>query len=344
MSTKTMKGIDISSYQSGINLSKVKCDFVIVKISEGLSAMNNDRERQLKQAMDLGKCIGFYHFARPETNDAIKEAQVFYKLAKDYFGKGIPVLDWESKGKANIAWAKKWLDEIHRLTGVKPMIYMSTSVANSYDWSSVVKEGYALWVAQYRDYVTDEDYDMRNAGPKPKVKYWNSYVMWQWTSKGRLKGYAGDLDCDIFYGDKAAWNKYAGIKTPTKPPVKPEPKPAKLVVDGLFYTASVKRLQQWLNISQTGKITGQKTKMKKYIPAIEKVCTWTGKGSTAIRALQELLKAKGYDPGTIDGLCGKNTVTALQTYLKAKGYNPGSIDGIFGENTAKALQRFLNTR
>ena len=36
--------------------------------------------------------------------------------------------------------------------------------------------------------------------------------MWQFASDGMLQGYNGNLDADIFYGDAAAWNAYAGVK------------------------------------------------------------------------------------------------------------------------------------
>ena len=44
--------------------------------------------------------------------------------------------------------------------------------------------------------------------------------MWQWTSSGRLDGYDGNLDCNIFYGDGSTWDAYVGKSTST---VKPQP-------------------------------------------------------------------------------------------------------------------------
>lgn len=337
---KTMNGIDISGWQEGIDLSKVECDFVIIKVTEGLSYVNKFCAGWFTQAEKLGKCLGFYHFARPEYNDAIKEAQYFYVQARDYFKRGIPVLDWESKGLKDIAWAKRWLDEVYRLSGVKPLVYTSTSVANNYDWSPVAGAGYGLWIAQYRDNQIDRNYDMSKAGPKPSVKHWPSYVMWQWTSSGRLDGYNGNLDCDIFYGDKDTWNEYAGKKKST---VEKDP-PSKLKIDGKIQEKSVKRLQWWLGTTRDGEISGQNEADKSNIPAMAAACTWTGRGSLCIKALQNFLTKKGYNVGTIDGLCGKKTVTGLQKYLKAEGYDPGTIDGILGPKTAKALQRFLNSR
>lgn len=205
-----MNGIDISHWQQGLKLSKIKCDFVIAKATEGVNFYDSCFEDFMKQAESLGKCMGFYHFAHPEKNSAKAEAQFFYKHTEKYFGKAIPILDWESSGKANVTWAKQWLDEIYHLTGVRPIIYMSEAVVNGYNWSSVANANCGLWVAKYRDYGIDKNYDMSNAGTKPKVKYWTTYAMWQWTSVGRLDGYNGNLDCDVFYGSREAWDKYAG--------------------------------------------------------------------------------------------------------------------------------------
>ena len=205
----TLKGIDISHYQKGLDLSKVECDFVIVKATEGATYVDPTFTSFIDRAIKLEKKVGYYHFARPENNSAITEAMHFYRNTKAYITKAIPILDWESSGKSNVVWAKKWLDEVYRLTGVKPMIYMSQSVVNAYDWSAVAKADYGLWVAKYRDNNVDRNYDMTNAGEKPTVKHWSTIAMWQWTSSGRLDGYSGNLDCDIFYGNKEAWNKYA---------------------------------------------------------------------------------------------------------------------------------------
>lgn len=115
----------------------------------------------------------------------------------------------------------------------------------------------------------------------------------------------------------------------------------KLVVDGLFGEESTMRLQKMLGIVQDGWVGGQTNACKPYIP------NWTTArfndgyiGSTTVDRLQRYLKSKGYDPGDIDGLCGKKTIMALQKFLQNHG--AGTVDGIMGANTAKAFQKFLN--
>ena len=206
---KRMNGIDISNWQKNLNLEKINFDFVIVKATEGLHFVDPYCNRFITQAEKLGKPWGFYHFAHPE-NDPIREARFFYENTRNYFGRGVPVLDWEMQPLGNTNWALTWLKEVEKLSGVKPMIYMSEYVVNLYDWSEVVKNNNGLWVAKYRDNSPDYNYDMMNAGPAPRVKFWPGYAVWQWTGTGRLDGYSGNLDLDIFYGDVEAWNKYAG--------------------------------------------------------------------------------------------------------------------------------------
>lgn len=218
----TMNGIDISNWQAGINLSNIAFDFLIARATEGIGCVDKYCDGYIQQAIKLGKPFGFYHFARP-TNDPIREADFFYSNCRGYFGKGIPILDWESGNTSKVTWAKKWLDRVYQRSGVKPVIYMSESVVNSYDWSSVANADYGLWVAKYRDNATDYNYNMANAGSHPNVKWWKFYCMWQWTSTGRLDGYGHNLDCNVFYGDAATWDKYVGKSTST---TKPQTKPA----------------------------------------------------------------------------------------------------------------------
>lgn len=220
-----MKGIDISNWQKNLDLTKINYDFVIVKATEGINFVDAYCDKFIQTAKKMGKLWGFYHFARP-TNDAVTEAEFFVKNCQNYFGEGIPVLDWEAENKNDVTWALTWLNKVRELTGVKAMIYMSESVVNAYDWTPVVNGDYGLWVAKYRDNQPDYNYDMSAAGTAPKVKWWKGYAMWQWTSCGVIDGYgyyrkvydeytgkysveSRYLDCDIFYGNKDAWMAYA---------------------------------------------------------------------------------------------------------------------------------------
>ena len=91
----SLYGIDISNHQSNMDLEavlqKTNTSFVIVKASEGISFSDKYCSKFFQIAQKAGKCLGFYHFARPEKNTAKAEAEFFYKNTKDYFKKAIPV-------------------------------------------------------------------------------------------------------------------------------------------------------------------------------------------------------------------------------------------------------------
>lgn len=208
-----LKGIDISHYQNGIDLSKIETDFVICKATEGNGYTDKCCDKFYQQAKKLGKKLGVYHFARPDLgNTAEKEADWFIKETKGYHKEAILILDWEPSGGqlSNVAWAKAWLDRVYSKTGIKPIIYMSASPMKSYDWSSVVKADYGLWVANYGSNNGTAQESVFNKYP---LKHWSFYALWQYTSKGRLDGYNGNLDINVFNGDGSTWDKYANASS-----------------------------------------------------------------------------------------------------------------------------------
>ena len=59
------------------------------------------------------------------------------------------------------------------------------------------------WVAQYPGSTTFAQAERS----KPDATE-GTVGAWQFTSGGRIDGYAGNLDCNLFYGDAAAWAAY----------------------------------------------------------------------------------------------------------------------------------------
>lgn len=209
----SLRVIDAASHQGNMNQKNMDFDALIVKATEGCSYINPYCDSEFQEALGLGKKLGVYHFARnAEGNSAEAEAEFFISNTRGYIKKAIPVLDWEDKDTSDVGWVLKWLQTVEKAYGCKPLIYMSESVVNSYDWSAVATGNYGLWCAKYRDTIPDYNWDMAMAGEKPTVKYWKTIALWQWTSVGRIDGHEGNLDCSIFYGDSNAWDKYVGIK------------------------------------------------------------------------------------------------------------------------------------
>ena len=204
----TMNGIDIASYQGGIDLTKVPGDFVIIKATQGTGYVNPYCNAQYASAKKAGKLVGLYHYAG--GSGAVAEADYFVRNIENYIGEAVLVLDWEAVqnsayNKNMVAYCKTWLDRVYEKTGVRPLIYMSQSVTNSFDWSSVAKN-YGLWVARY---ANNAETGYKDTSAYGKVGAWPYPAIFQYTSNGKLSGWSGRLDLNIAYMDKAAWGKYA---------------------------------------------------------------------------------------------------------------------------------------
>ena len=188
--------VDVYSGSSDSIIRDSHAQGVIVKATQGTSYVNPRCNHQYELAGQLGKLRGLYHYAGGGNPEA--EAQYFINNIKNYVGKAVLILDWESYQNAswgNSSWALRFANEVHRLTNVWPLIYVQESalwqVANCASKCGV-------WVAKYAS------------------MNWNSWTLpdmsvssgafacltgWQFTG--------GDMDRSIFYLDANAWNKIA---------------------------------------------------------------------------------------------------------------------------------------
>ena len=188
--------VDVYSGSSDNIIRDSHAQGVIVKATQGTSYVNPRCNHQYELAGQLGKLRGLYHYAGGGNPEA--EAQYFINNIKNYVGKAVLILDWESYQNAswgNSNWSLRFANEVHRLTNVWPLIYVQESalwqVANCASKCGV-------WVAKYAS------------------MNWNSWTLpdmsvssgafacltgWQFTG--------GDMDRSIFYLDANAWNKIA---------------------------------------------------------------------------------------------------------------------------------------
>ena len=226
----TLKGIDVSNWQAGINLASVPSDFVICKATQGTGYTSPDCVRQVEQALGAGKCVGVYHYI--SGGNATAEIDFFINSIKNWVGKVMICLDWEAG--QNSAWGNtnylaQCIKRVIERTGIKPMVYASASV---FPWAVCKQYDCGAWVAQYAN----------NNATGYQDTPWNegaySCAIRQYTSSGRLSGYGGNLDLNKFYGDRNAWNAYVtGGKggTVTVEPSKPVT-PSPEVSSGVKYT------------------------------------------------------------------------------------------------------------
>lgn len=205
-----MRFIDISDWQAMMRLELVapSVNAVVVKATQGDYYVSQYCDDFIQTTKQLGKPWGFYHFADART-DAESQASFFVENCFNYFGEGIPILDWEDLcengeivSSPTIDWVNTFVTRVHELTNVWPWVY-----GNPWRFDQgQLNQNCAVWVADYPE-VASPSFDNAENWQCPEAN--GNVVAWQFCSDGRLNGYPGDLDLDLFYGDKEQWEAYA---------------------------------------------------------------------------------------------------------------------------------------
>ena len=209
VATSQKQAIDVSAYQGYIDWQAVKAsgvDYAILRaITWSGSATTGSYvedaffERNMKQAKAAGIKVGAYIYTYAfNQNEVISEVNAFLAVANRLKNEGytfdLPVfVDHEYHP---ILTAVPNIDDrtfllrmemrLLRENGYYPGMYMSTSWAkNNIRTADLQREGYDLWIADYRGYNG----------------YGDSVVMWQYSSEGKVSGIAGNVDVNYLYKD-----------------------------------------------------------------------------------------------------------------------------------------------
>ena len=213
-----MDGIDIASYQKGIDISALTTTgFVIVKVSEGNYYTNPYWKQWASEVLSCGKKLGLYHYAGGRSS-AETQAQFFLDRVTDYLGKAVLVLDWESVSNpqfnpgSDTEFVEKWTRYVKEKTGVTPWVYVSASIAENYN-----SLGCPLWIAKYANrYYSNDGSIMTGYVDEPafeeEVLGLGTVACYQYTSCGGVDGYGEALDIDKFYGTPDDWDRYARVE------------------------------------------------------------------------------------------------------------------------------------
>ena len=211
-SVQWQPGVDVSHWKGTINWALVAAagkQFAIAKATQGQTYDDPTYATNRLGASSAGLRFGAFHFAAPSATlgDALTQADHFVAFARPRTGDLIPALDLESTGGLGVTalqtWVRTWLDEVTRLTNVKPMIYTSPSFWGSYmgNTMSFATGGYKiLWIAHW--YVTSPTVPAQNWGG-------NGWTFWQYTNSGTVPGITGGVDLD--------WYKFADFSKVTIP-------------------------------------------------------------------------------------------------------------------------------
>jgi GH25 family lysozyme M1 (1,4-beta-N-acetylmuramidase) len=188
--------IDVSDYQPTTVIRDVPTYAAIIKATEGVGWSGKKTAGHVKAAQAKGIPWMLYHFARPLSNSSDAEVDYFLKVARPYLSqKGFSglVLDWEEdKAGAYARWASDFLARLRaKAPGVHLVLYTRRDFLTASGWRPVDKK-VPVWIAAYGSDKPFSAYATSFAGA-PSVAGWN-IAAWQYSRRGRFKGYAGDLD------------------------------------------------------------------------------------------------------------------------------------------------------
>lgn len=240
------KIIDISTYQSNINWTKVKgagIKGVIIRAGYGTNQDKRFKEH-ITGAQKVGLPVGIYWFSYAYTDSmAKKEAELCMKIIKPYKIQLPVYFDWEYD---SMRFAKQ-----HGRAPSKSLITSMTAVF----CKALESNGYKAGVYYNYDYKQNH-YDLNKLS---KYSFWYALYqnkvasgcdMQQYTSSGKVDGIAGSVDMNYLINEKilkteTTKKKQTTTKTTNKITYPNLPK------RGYFYLndkgAEVKKLQTLLN-------------------------------------------------------------------------------------------------
>lgn len=142
--------VDVSKWQTVAQAVQAGAAATIVKATQGTNYVSASCNAQYAAAKKAGKLLGLYHYAA--GGDPVSEADYFIANIKNYVGESPLVLDWESGENSawgSTSWARKFVDRVHALTGIWPLIY--TGEEGAEQCASCAKDC-GLWFAGYPYY------------------------------------------------------------------------------------------------------------------------------------------------------------------------------------------------
>lgn len=195
--TGPLLGVDISNHQAGINIAGLGAGFIIVMATQGDWFTNPLLHEQLEGALATGRPTGVYHY----VDGSGVEAEVGHFLAAigEYRDRVFLAVDWEAG--QNDAWGDaEYLRALvmglrARIGGRRVLLYASSGV---YPHDVAAATDSVRWVAQY----ASDDPVGWDANPWTDGTWTTAGAIHQYTGTGRLPGYGGNLDLNVFHGDE----------------------------------------------------------------------------------------------------------------------------------------------
>lgn len=212
----TVKIVDISNWQTGFNFQQFRNGgglAVVLKATEGLSVQDKSYKTFRQQAIASGLGIMTYHFFR--SSDPTRQAEYYLNFACPEIGERV-VCDYEDSS-CTIAGMEKFFEHIQTLRpDLQLTVYSGHLVKDQLGkkGNTYLADNTSLWLAQYT-----------TGQPSWLTQIWPYWSLWQYSDKGRVPGFNGDIDCNRFNGSDDQLLAWVGPVTEPAPSPEPEPQP-----------------------------------------------------------------------------------------------------------------------
>jgi lysozyme len=188
-----IRGIDVSHHQGLIDWRRAASDhvdFVFMKATEGADFVDKSFAENWKGAAANGVLRGAYHFYNPAKSGR-HQAQNFIAVVPIADRTLPPVVDLEfAVGKGEVAAFRKELGEFLAIVrthyGKEPIIYTTEEFRRHYLSNYPISR---LWI--------------REVVGVPKNSPQRSWMFWQFSSRGRVRGISTYVDLNVFAGEKS---------------------------------------------------------------------------------------------------------------------------------------------
>ncbi|QNV40681.1 peptidoglycan DD-metalloendopeptidase family protein [Rothia amarae] len=203
-----LNGIDVSNYQAGLSQDVMaKADVIICKATEGTGYQDPHLPDLFTKAVSAGKKVGAYHFWRPGASGTVQADYFVDYLQATQMSPDFAVLDFEDESDlANEAGAVEFMRRVQERLGIPVWFYVYVAPLKQYGYWKIRKNfkiwlaGYYLGYNQINGFVPPmslDEYILFNQIDSTGI----DFAGWQFTPVGRLPGYAGDLDLNVFFED-----------------------------------------------------------------------------------------------------------------------------------------------
>lgn len=211
-----MRGVDISNYQAGLDLTRAKnagIEFAICKLSEGRTYKDRQFDTFYQQAQACGLPLGAYVYSHATTPDAaIAEANTALLLLG---GRELALglfMDVETNAQMELPAVQLKQTVMAFCQTVENAGYRSGIYGSEYNlWARVAPADFPdslIWVAHY--------------GKQPAF----ACDLWQRSDSGSFPGYGGPVDTDEVMSDRMRDAvKGEGAKPEPTPAPAPQPSP-----------------------------------------------------------------------------------------------------------------------